>query len=162
MIRSLVALLAGLLLAACAYRTASPPVLNEDLRLEVASNQGRLVRSQLDLTRALAQELQSRYGWRIHPAGNAVLRLTISEELIDVASHGSLDIPRRWRIGIAGSWELTSTGRVPVRGPFRGDGWADGLRGESAALAAAAETAAAAIADGLEDLPPPPATDRRP
>jgi hypothetical protein len=69
-VRSLIAaaLAATAALAGC-YHVRQPPQIDEPVRVEVVSDDLRLVQAQAYLQSAVADSLVSRLGWRVSPDG---------------------------------------------------------------------------------------------
>jgi len=162
-------LLASLLLipAGCRYRLDAPPSLPYAVAIDVATNQGRLVRAQAFLQQEVARAIQERLGWRIAPYGEARLELILDREEIDVATTDVDDIPNNWSMRINGQamfWTPAMRRPLPPT-PFFGIGYTVDREREPAGLRDAARNAAAQIADWLErnaetivgEKPPPPA-----
>ena len=157
---ALVALGLASLLSSC-YRLASPPDLQQTVRLEIVSNKGKLVRSQGYLTDAVGQALVNRLGWRVGPHGSAVLKLVIDEESIEAGSHNTNNVTDSWVIRLHGNALLVARGGS-LTGTFTGVGNATGLattQGEPQALQAAALQAADDLVTWLDvrarDVMPP-------
>ena len=159
------------LAAACAlmqgcYALRNPPALADAVRIEVISNQGRLVRTQAYLVDEIAQSLQSRLGWRISPDGAARLQLVIREEVIRPVSRDQRGIPAAWNVEIRGRWLLT-TRNGHNDGSFAGNGYdngqgavtagglnssyAAGFHDEDDAAQSASSDAAFGITNAIED-----------
>lgn len=153
------ALLLVLIAAGC-YRGEPPPPLPEGAAVTVATNRGRLVRSQAYLQSEIAAACSRELGWRVGPTGGATLELAIEEESIDVQASGDLGIPERWRVTLRGGWTLRSTSYEDQSGDFSATGYYEDRSDENAALREAAASVARNIAGTLRrrlsDLQPAP------
>jgi hypothetical protein len=147
---SLVALVALVLLPGCRYRLAGIAPLGEDVRIEVAVNQGRLVRLQGYLQDEVATALEQKLGWRVRATGSARLALVIDEEHIDASGSDARGIATRWTITTSGQALLTSR-RGHAQTPWTGTGYTSSLGDEPEALRQAARNAAELIAVWLEN-----------
>jgi len=119
-------LMAGFcLVAQGCYALRDPPALADAVRIEVISDQGRVVRTQAFLVDEIAKSLQSRLGWRISPDGAARLQLVILEEKIRPVSRDQRGIPAAWNVEVRGHWLLT-TRNGHNDGAFAGNGYDNG------------------------------------
>jgi hypothetical protein len=148
------------------YALRDPPALADAVRIEVVSNQGRIVRSQAFLVDEIAKSLQSRLGWRIAPDGAAKLQLVIREEVIRPVSRDQRGIPAAWNVEIRGRWLLV-TRNGENDGAFAGNGYdngqgavtaggqnstyAAGFHDEDDAARAASSDAAFGVTNAIED-----------
>ena len=132
-----------LTLAGC-YRLASPPQINETVRIEVVSNQGRMVRSQAYLVEALTNAMVRELGWRVTPTGSAVLQISIAEEINGISAEDTRGVPSQWRARLRGQALLTWRGGS-VAMDWTGEGTNQNLGDEPEALAQAAKNAAASL-----------------
>ncbi len=144
-------LLAGVvvLLTGC-YRPTAPPALDGAVRIQIATNRGKLVRAQSLLQREVARSCRRRLGWRTAPGGVNRLILTLTDEDVDASAHDELDIPGRWNLTLQGRWELHRPGLPLMQGRFSGTGSASSRGSELRGLEDAAENAADLIATAIE------------
>ena len=158
--RSLVlALLAGAGLAAagCAYRLQSPVAIDEPIRIQVVTDQGRYPRAGIYLQEEVSDQLAVQTGWKVRPDGSARLDLSLEADRISASGDDNRGMPTRWRIVLHGT-ALLVTRRGTRTHQFTGNGYASTREQEPAALRAAATDAATAIAAWLQqiDLGPKP------
>lgn len=145
-----VALVVAAALALCGcYRVAAPASTGETVRVEVLSNDARLVRGQASVHAAVAEALTNRLGWNVRPDGSARLELTLAREDQTSTANDRTGIPARWSITLSGTARLR-TRHGEIARAWNGVGHASGLESEAAALDQAAANGAAEIAAWLQ------------
>ena len=131
-------------------RLAAPPHLAEPVQIAIDRNEARLANAQDALLRQIQPRLQRELNWRVSPTGTEKLVLSLDRERINDSAVGDLGVPSRWTIVISGTWELQTTRWGTLSGRFRGNGSANDLDGEPAALRQAASAASNQIIAGLD------------
>lgn len=137
-----------LVLCGC-YRIAAPQTAGATVRIDIVSTDTALIRSQLELQRALGIALAQRLGWQVAPNGAARLQVSIAEEKVTNTAGDRDGIAARWRITLNGAF-VFEHGEQRRTATWTGIGHASGLNDEPEALRKAAEDAAAVIAYQLE------------
>jgi hypothetical protein len=142
--------LAGLVLLALAgcYRPVGPSQIDETVRLEFTSNDGRFVRAQGYLAEELAKALVVRTGWRVSPTGTATLAIALKEERIRGSGRTKDDILIGQRVRLMGTALLTTRHGSLVT-PFSGETVITSPLTEPQALRGAAQGCATEIAEWL-------------
>lgn len=148
---ALAALLAPLVLAACAYRLAPPTAIGEAIRVQVVADEGRFPRLGAYLQEEVADRLAVQTGWRVRPDGSARLDLSIDGDRISANADDSIGVPTRWRVTVRCTALLVT--RLGTRThDCTGTGYASSREQEPAALRAAAVDAANALASWLQQV----------
>lgn len=142
------ALFIGSFICGC-YRMQAPAELGQTVRVEIMSNDARLVRSQGYLQQAITDALVSRLGWTVSPTGSARLQVTIEREDISSSGTDQQNTPSRWTIVLKGQ-ALLSSRRSPKMIQWVGSGYSGSLADEPTAIKSAATNAAVTIATWLE------------
>jgi hypothetical protein len=153
----LTVLLGSITLAGCSYGLARPTPLNESVRVEIAVDDARLVRTQAYLQASVATALQNQLGWTVSPTGSARIALTLKQEIIQTIATTGLDVPASWSVTIRGSalfdsrhgHSLTTYTGTGYTTP--GNGFQTALSSEPAALQAASDAAAAWLVAWLDE-----------
>ncbi|MBA2481523.1 MAG: hypothetical protein H0V44_12735 [Planctomycetes bacterium] len=138
-----------LVLTSGCYSLRKPPTVDEPVRVQVMSNESRLIHAQGYLQQAVADALVQKLGWNVSPAGTARLELSIAREDIGPVAKDARDITARWSIRLSGRALLASR-KGNLTTTYSGVGYATGLADETEALRAAADQAAFHITAWLE------------
>lgn len=150
---AIIAVLLMALVSAGCYRLKPPEAIDQPVRVEITSNDARLVRAQGYLQQEVADALANRLGWTVTPNGSARLQITIERE--DVSSSGTdqRNTPNRWTVVLNGQ-VLLSSRRMTAATTWTGSGYTSALSSttddEASAIRNAAASAALTISTWLE------------